>query len=417
SRRLSASSRRGGRGRRRSSRGGQSLPRRPARARRWCSLRDRDEASTYNGCRRCHRRQECGAQLPSVDCQSPRCSDQCRTGTLASSEAARSAFARDWYCTAEQNREPPIIRGHRRNGGSPGYESFCNLLSGNGFGIPPRSEYGYDSRRGRAWPDGQVLHGHLDRGSRRRHYQSRPAGALRYDRGRRHRVALQQDRHGTTKDHRRSFRRELPRLLRHSRSLGRRQDRQKQGRQLGHPVPRQQRRQGPQDRRNGRAHPDPSNRSRCNGGVGIVNSMSSLEARRLVLRNDVAELQRLAGWLERLAQQGMSSDVSFAVQLCLEEAVANIIMYGAARGDRLEIAVELERNGGTLVARIEDNGRQFDPTRAPPPAVATSLEQAKVGDLGIHLMRSFASGMDYERRDGRNRLTLRFVESRPSPPE
>jgi serine/threonine-protein kinase RsbW len=145
--------------------------------------------------------------------------------------------------------------------------------------------------------------------------------------------------------------------------------------------------------------------------------MSSLEARRLVLRNDVAELQRLAGWLERLAQQGMSSDVSFAVQLCLEEAVANIIMYGAARGDRLEIAVELERNGGTLVARIEDNGRQFDPTRAPPPAVAASLEQAKVGDLGIHLMRSFASGMDYERRDGRNRLTLRFAESRPSPPE
>jgi len=145
--------------------------------------------------------------------------------------------------------------------------------------------------------------------------------------------------------------------------------------------------------------------------------MSSLEARRLVLRNDVAELQRLAGWLERLAQQGMSSDVSFAVQLCLEEAVANIIMYGAARGDRLEIAVELERNGGTLVARIEDNGRRFDPTRAPPPAVATSLEQAKVGDLGIHLMRSFASGMDYERRNGRNRLTLRFVESAPSPPE
>ena len=144
--------------------------------------------------------------------------------------------------------------------------------------------------------------------------------------------------------------------------------------------------------------------------------MSSLDPRRLVLRNDVAELQRLAGWLERLAQQGMSSDVSFAVQLCLEEAVANIIMYGA-RDERLEIAVELERNGATLVARIEDNGRQFDPTRAPPPVVATSLEKAKVGDLGIHLMRSFASGMDYERREGRNRLTLRFIESTSPAPE
>src|SRR5216684_8396190 len=111
--------------------------------------------------------------------------------------------------------------------------------------------------------------------------------------------------------------------------------------------------------------------------------MSSLDAIRLVLRNDLAELERLAGWIEGWAQHGVSADVSFAIQLCLEEAVANVIMYGAAKDERLEIAVELERNGATLVARIEDNGRQFDPTRAPPPVVASSLEKAKVGDLGI----------------------------------
>ena len=102
--------------------------------------------------------------------------------------------------------------------------------------------------------------------------------------------------------------------------------------------------------------------------------------------------------------------MSFAVQLCLEEAVANVIMYGGAKGDRLEIAVELERNGEALVARIEDNGRQFDPTPVPAPSIATSLEDAKIGDVGIHLIRSFASGMRYERRGGRNRLTLRFLE-------
>ncbi|HEY9361472.1 MAG TPA: ATP-binding protein [Xanthobacteraceae bacterium] len=139
-------------------------------------------------------------------------------------------------------------------------------------------------------------------------------------------------------------------------------------------------------------------------------AMSNAGASRLVLRNDVAELERLAGWIEGFTGQGTSPDVSFAVQLCLEEAVANIIMYGGAKDDAIVIAVELERNCGALVARIEDNGQQFDPTRAPPPAPAVSLEQAKVGDVGIHLMRSFANGMDYERRDGRNRLTLRFVE-------
>jgi len=143
--------------------------------------------------------------------------------------------------------------------------------------------------------------------------------------------------------------------------------------------------------------------------------MASLDARRLVLRNDLAELKRLAGWIQGWSDSSVvSSDVSFAVQLCLEEAVANVIMYGSPKGDPLEIAVEVERNDGALVALIEDNGRQFDPTKVPSPPPPTSLDDAKIGDVGIHLMRSFANDMHYERRDGRNRLTLRFVESRAS---
>jgi serine/threonine-protein kinase RsbW len=139
--------------------------------------------------------------------------------------------------------------------------------------------------------------------------------------------------------------------------------------------------------------------------------MSDLEANRLELRGDLSELSRLAEWTKARTPQVIAADTLFAVQLCLEEAVANIIMHGGgAKDDRLQIAIALERNGGTLVARIEDSGREFDPTQFPPPSVAKSLEEAKVGDLGIHLMRSFASDMHYERRDGRNRLTLRFVE-------
>ena len=99
----------------------------------------------------------------------------------------------------------------------------------------------------------------------------------------------------------------------------------------------------------------------------------------------------------------LSASLSFSVQVCLEEAVANIMMYSAAKDAPLKIIVEVERRDQTLVARIEDNGSAFDPTQVPRPPVPTSLTQAKVGNLGIHLMRSFASGMHYERREGRNR--------------
>jgi sigma-B regulation protein RsbU (phosphoserine phosphatase) len=142
-----------------------------------------------------------------------------------------------------------------------------------------------------------------------------------------------------------------------------------------------------------------------------VNPQHRDEARRLILRRDLSELPRLARWLQAQAGADSSPDAVFAVSLCLEEAVANIIMHGFAEDEALKIAVEVERASGTWTARIEDNGRRFDPTQVPSPPVANSLKEAKVGNLGIDLIRDFASEMQYERREGCNRLTLRFLDS------
>src|SRR5262245_44202557 len=134
--------------------------------------------------------------------------------------------------------------------------------------------------------------------------------------------------------------------------------------------------------------------------------MTFMETSRLVLRNDLAELERLACWIERWTEQSVPPDTRFALQLCLEEAVANIIMHGMADEERAEIAIELEQEGDTLRAQVEDSCQRFDPTGFPSPTPAASLEEAKVGNLGIHLMRSFAGGMRYERHRQRNRSTV-----------
>jgi anti-sigma regulatory factor (Ser/Thr protein kinase) len=134
-----------------------------------------------------------------------------------------------------------------------------------------------------------------------------------------------------------------------------------------------------------------------------------------VLRNALAEFDKLTAWIETWTREGISPKLSFNIQLCLGEAVANAIMHGAASDEQMEIAVEVEGYGGAVVARIEDTGRLFDPTQVAPPVLATSLAQAEVGNVGIHLMRSFANLIHYERRDCRNRLTLQFVEPRSVP--
>jgi serine/threonine-protein kinase RsbW len=136
----------------------------------------------------------------------------------------------------------------------------------------------------------------------------------------------------------------------------------------------------------------------------------------MVLRNELADLPQLSRWIEACMPADLSPNIAFAVALCVEEAVVNIMMHGGDEGDRVEISVELGRESGAMTARVEDNGRAFDPTQVPPPAAATSLKEARIGDLGIHLMRGLASEVHYRRSGGHNQLTLRFHEPDAMPP-
>jgi anti-sigma regulatory factor (Ser/Thr protein kinase) len=139
--------------------------------------------------------------------------------------------------------------------------------------------------------------------------------------------------------------------------------------------------------------------------------MSNAVAIKLKLANELPELDRLAQWIQSWPGLEMSGNTSLAVQLCLEEAVENIIMYGAVEDESVEISVELEPVAGMLVAQIEDTGQEFDPTHAPSLVVAPSLAEAKPGSVGIHLMRTFSDEMTYRRVGDRNQLTLQFVQA------
>jgi anti-sigma regulatory factor (Ser/Thr protein kinase) len=134
--------------------------------------------------------------------------------------------------------------------------------------------------------------------------------------------------------------------------------------------------------------------------------------RSIVIPADLDQLQRLARWTEEFAQSAkLPSDLLFAIQLCIEEAVANVIMHSGAAELRQKLLVELIYSGAQVLAIIEDGGRSFDPTIVPPRHKPVSLEEATVGEFGIQLMRGFAEEMRYERHNGRNRLTLKFGQA------
>ncbi len=105
----------------------------------------------------------------------------------------------------------------------------------------------------------------------------------------------------------------------------------------------------------------------------------------------------------------MPDRVAYAVRMCVEETVVNLIDHTEAPSELPDITVDLAWRDGIMVAVIEDRGPPFDPRTTAPPARPGSLEDAVPGGLGLLLIRSFASDIDYEAVPGGNRLTLRFV--------
>jgi serine/threonine-protein kinase RsbW len=138
-------------------------------------------------------------------------------------------------------------------------------------------------------------------------------------------------------------------------------------------------------------------------------SMGGVQQQQIVLKRELGELDRLGSWIQTFEGEiELVPDIAFALELCLEEAIANIIMHGGPMGVG-EISVTVQQASPGLVATIQDDGLQFDPTKAPRRATAQSLDEARPGEHGIQLIRTFATDMHYECERGRNTLTLTFA--------
>jgi anti-sigma regulatory factor (Ser/Thr protein kinase)/class 3 adenylate cyclase len=138
-------------------------------------------------------------------------------------------------------------------------------------------------------------------------------------------------------------------------------------------------------------------------GMGCLQS----PALNLTIDNDLAEISRLAQVVEEFcATRGLAADVAHAINLALDEVLANTISYGYDDEAKHRIDISLATAGDRLTVTIRDDGRPFDPTEAPPPDLEAGLADRPVGGVGLHLVRAMMDGLDYRRVEGRNELTL-----------
>jgi anti-sigma regulatory factor (Ser/Thr protein kinase) len=121
-----------------------------------------------------------------------------------------------------------------------------------------------------------------------------------------------------------------------------------------------------------------------------------------------SELAQVSERVERFAAAvSLSSSALFALQLCVEEALTNVIRHGDLSPEA-RMRLELRCEPGWLIAETSDPGRAFDPMKVPPPRVTEGLANAGIGGQGITLMRRFCPEIRYARVADANRLTFRF---------
>lgn len=85
-----------------------------------------------------------------------------------------------------------------------------------------------------------------------------------------------------------------------------------------------------------------------------------------------------------------------------DEIFSNVCRYSGAR----EAAVECCREKNKIVLVFEDDGAEFNPLKRPSPDVKEPLENRKAGGLGIYMVQELMDEVTYERREGKNRLTM-----------
>lgn len=122
---------------------------------------------------------------------------------------------------------------------------------------------------------------------------------------------------------------------------------------------------------------------------------------------DLAEIGRLATSVEEFVEtHELPMKLGFELNVVLDELLTNIIKYGYDVPGEHTIHVDLTLRERQLLLVVDDDARAFNPLDRPDPDVNASLEDRKIGGLGIYFVKKLMDTVDYERRDGHNVLTM-----------
>ena len=127
----------------------------------------------------------------------------------------------------------------------------------------------------------------------------------------------------------------------------------------------------------------------------------------MTLTNQVADIPQLNQFVEEAcAGQHLGEGFIAELKLAIEEVVANVIHHAYDKHEKGEIGVNLKFRPEEVSVEIKDAGKAFDPTEIKEADTESSVEERRIGGLGLCLVRQLTDTMTYRREGNFNLLSL-----------
>ena len=118
---------------------------------------------------------------------------------------------------------------------------------------------------------------------------------------------------------------------------------------------------------------------------------------------DMAYIQEFGDFIDNiLCEYAFSQKTIIKIRVAVDEIFSNICYYSGAKKVRLGCRI-YDKNA---VIYFEDDGIPFNPLKKENPDIEEAMEKRKEGGLGIYIVKSRMDKVEYEYREGKNRLTL-----------
>ncbi len=127
----------------------------------------------------------------------------------------------------------------------------------------------------------------------------------------------------------------------------------------------------------------------------------------LNIKNEISEINRICDEVEKFCNDHNISDEKYHdIILILDELVTNVINYAYPNGGEHIFTLDIQKIDDCIYIVLSDSGIPFDPLAKDDPDIESSLEERRIGGLGIFIVKQLSEIVEYSRIDDKNQLNI-----------